>query len=89
MLDNCGVYLGSASVPYPVTVTEVGPAGVIHVVASDQLDIEFVVRLRLDTEVRERSCQPGGINSTVPAYAGGHRPDAGTLRRLAEPEETR
>lgn len=56
VLDNCGVYLGSASVPYPVTVTEVGSAGVIHIVASDQLDIDFVVRLRLDTEVRERSC---------------------------------
>lgn len=56
VLDNCGVYVGSASVPYPVTVTEVGSAGLVHLVASDQLDIDFVVRLRLNTEVRERSC---------------------------------
>ncbi|WP_420447446.1 hypothetical protein [Candidatus Palauibacter sp.] len=56
VLDNCGVHVGSASVPYTVTVTEVGSAGVIHVVASDQLDINSVVRLRLDAEVFRRSC---------------------------------
>lgn len=56
VLDNCGAHLGSASVPYVVTVTEVGSAGVMHVVASDQLDIDFVVRLRLNTEVHARSC---------------------------------
>lgn len=56
VLDNCGVYLGSASVPYPVTVTEVGSAGVIHIVASGPLDIDFILRLRLDMDVRERSC---------------------------------
>lgn len=56
VLDNCGVYLGSASVPYAVTVTEVGSAGVIHVVASGHLDIEHVARLRLDTETSRRSC---------------------------------
>ncbi|MYA33668.1 MAG: hypothetical protein F4164_10710 [Gemmatimonadales bacterium] len=56
VLDNCGVYVGSTSVSYPVTVTEVGSAGIIHVVGSDRLDIEYVVRLRLDTGVSRRSC---------------------------------
>ena len=56
VMDNCGVYLGSVSVPYAVSVTEVGSAGVLHVVASDALDINYVVRLRLDTEISRRTC---------------------------------
>ncbi|MCY3700257.1 MAG: hypothetical protein OXH46_11630 [Gemmatimonadetes bacterium] len=56
LLDDCGVYLGSASVPYPVDVTEVGPSGVIHAVASDPLGIDYVMTLRLDADVSRRSC---------------------------------
>ena len=56
VMDNCGVHVGSASVPYAISVTEVGSAGVIHVVASDALDIDYVLRLRLDTEISRRIC---------------------------------
>ena len=56
VMDHCGVHLGSASVPYPVAVTEVGPSGVIHAVASDPLGIDHVMTLRLDAEVSRRSC---------------------------------
>ncbi len=56
LVDHCGVYLGSASVPYPVAVTEVGPSGVIHAVASDPLGIDYVMTLRLDADVSRRSC---------------------------------
>lgn len=56
VMDNCGVYVGSASVPHAISVTEVGSDGVIHVVASDELGIDYVVRLRLSTEISRRSC---------------------------------
>ncbi len=46
----------SASVPYPVAVTEVGPSGVIHAVASDPLGIDYVMTLRLEADVSRRSC---------------------------------
>ena len=56
LLDNCGMSLGSVSVPYPVSVTEIGPGGEIHVVAADALGVESVLRLRLNSEVRKRTC---------------------------------
>ena len=56
VMDNCGVYVGSVSVPYPISVTEVGSVGVAHVVASDALGIDYVLRLRLATEVSRRTC---------------------------------
>lgn len=56
VMDNCGAHLGAVSVPYAVSVTEAGAGGVIHVVAFDALEIDYVVRLRLDTEVVRRSC---------------------------------
>lgn len=57
VMDNCGVYVGSASVPYPVSVTKVGSDGVVHVVASDALGINYVLRLRLDPKLSRRICQ--------------------------------
>ena len=56
VIDNCGAHLGAVSVPYAVSVTEAGAGGVIHVVAFDTLDIDYVVRLRLDTKVVRRTC---------------------------------
>lgn len=56
LLDNCGVYLGSASVPESVSMTEVGAGGRIHAVASDALGVEYVLRLRLDAQVEARRC---------------------------------
>ncbi len=56
LLDNCGSFRGSVSAPHRVSVTEVGPGGEVHVVASDDLDIEYVLRLRLQGEVHERTC---------------------------------
>ena len=56
VMDNCGVYLGPVSVPHAVSVTEVGAGGVIHLVAFDALDIDYLLRLRLDTEVSRRVC---------------------------------
>ena len=56
VMDNCGVHLGPVSVPHAVSVTEVGAGGVIHIVAFDALDIDYVLRLRLDTEVSRRIC---------------------------------
>lgn len=56
LVDDCGAYLGSASVPYPVAVTEVGPSGLIRAVASDPLGIDYVMTLRLDADVSHRSC---------------------------------
>lgn len=56
LVDHCGAYIGSASVPYPVEVTEIGPSGVLHAVASDPLGIDYVMTLRLDTDVSRRNC---------------------------------
>ncbi|WP_420449831.1 hypothetical protein [Candidatus Palauibacter sp.] len=56
LLDNCGAYRGSASVPHNVSLTEVGSGGRIHVVASDALGVEYVLRLRLEANVEARPC---------------------------------
>ena len=56
LLDNCGAYLGSASVPNNVSLTEVGAGGRIHAVASDALGVEYILRLRLETNVEPRRC---------------------------------
>lgn len=56
LLDNCGAYRGSASVPHNVSLTEVGSGGRIHVVASDALGVEYVLRLRLEANVEALSC---------------------------------
>ena len=56
LLDNCGAYGGSASVPHNVSRTKVGSGGRIHVVAADALGIEYILRLRLEANVQARSC---------------------------------
>ena len=56
LLDNCGAYQGSASVPHNVLSTRVGSGGRIHVVASDALGIEYILRLRLEADVQARPC---------------------------------
>lgn len=56
LLDNCGAYQGSASVPHNVSRTRVGSGGRIHVVASDALGIEYILRLRLEADVQARPC---------------------------------
>jgi len=56
LLDNCGAYIGSASVPHNVSMTEVGSGGLIHAVASDALGIEYILRLRLATNVEAQRC---------------------------------
>lgn len=56
LLDNCGAYRGFASVPHRVSLTSVGPAGLIHVVASGAPDIPFISRLRVDVDVTRQSC---------------------------------
>lgn len=56
LLDNCGAHRGSASVPHNVSMTEVGSDGRIHVVASDALGVEYVLRLRLEANVEARPC---------------------------------
>ena len=57
LFDNCGAYRGFASVPHSVSITEVGPGGRIHAVASDALGIEYILRLRLEANVEARRCQ--------------------------------
>ena len=57
--DNRGISRGSVSVPYRVSVTEVGLGGTVHVVRSDALGIESVVRFRVEGEgavTARRSC---------------------------------
>lgn len=56
LLDNCGAYQGSASVPHNVSRTKVGSGGRIHVVASDALGIEYILRFRLEANVQARPC---------------------------------
>ena len=56
VLDNCGLRRGVTTVPYEISLTEVGANGVVHAVASDELDIEYVVRLRIAAEVRQMNC---------------------------------
>ncbi len=58
LLDNCGAYRGFASVPHRVSLTKVGSGGRIHVVASGAFDFEYIMRLRLETDVAEQVCQP-------------------------------
>ncbi|WP_419940029.1 6-bladed beta-propeller [Candidatus Palauibacter sp.] len=57
LLDNCGERRGSVLLPVPVSLTHVGRGGVVHVVWSDDLDIEYIMRLRLEGDVDRRTCQ--------------------------------
>lgn len=56
LIDDCGVSRGSVSVPQPVSVTEVGSGGTVHVVSADELDIEYIMRLQLKGEAVTRIC---------------------------------
>ena len=56
LLDNCGERRGSVSLPVSVSLTHVGRGGVVHVVWSDDLDIEYIIRLRVDGDVDRRVC---------------------------------
>jgi len=56
LLDNCGERRGSVSLPVRVSLTQVGRGGVVHVVWSDNLDIEYIMRLRLEGDVDRRTC---------------------------------
>ena len=47
ILDDCGAYQGFASLPHDVSMTEVGSGGQVHVVATNTLDVDYVLRLRL------------------------------------------
>ncbi|WP_419943507.1 6-bladed beta-propeller [Candidatus Palauibacter sp.] len=79
LLDNCGASRGSVSVPYRVSVTEVGSDGELHVVRSDDLDIEYVMRFRLEGTPTRRSCRVRGRRLRISVACGlplsGH-PDA-------------
>jgi len=56
LLDNCGAYRGFASTPHRVALTKVGSGGRIHVVASGALDLEYILRLRLEADVVAQVC---------------------------------
>ena len=56
LLDNCGERRGSISLPVSVSLTQVNRGGVVHVVWSDNLDIEYIMRLRLEGDVDRRTC---------------------------------
>ena len=56
LLDNCGAYRGFASIPHRVALTKVGSDGRIHVVASGALDVEYILRLQLETDVVKQVC---------------------------------
>ena len=57
LLDNCGERRGSVSLPVSVSLTHVGLGGAVHVVWSDDLDIEYIMRMRLEGDVDRRTCQ--------------------------------
>ena len=59
LLDNCGTYRRFASAPHRVSLTKVGSGGRIHVVASGAFDFEYIMRLRLETDVVEHVCRHG------------------------------
>ena len=56
LLDNCGAYRGFVAVRHRVSLTKVGAGGRIHVVASGALDFEYILRLRLETDVVRQVC---------------------------------
>ena len=47
VVDNCGRYRGTASVEYPVHTVHVGGGGRLYGVTSDALDVDRVLRFRL------------------------------------------
>ena len=51
VLDNCGRYRATVSVPVALRRVEVGAAGALYGVSSDELDIDFVHRFRLQSEL--------------------------------------
>lgn len=48
LFDNCGAYRGEAITPLSLASVRIGRGGVVHGVVSDALDIDYVVRLRVD-----------------------------------------
>ena len=51
VLDNCGRYRATVSAPASLRSVEVGPGGALYGVSSDELDIDFVHRFRLQSEL--------------------------------------
>ncbi|MYA09880.1 MAG: hypothetical protein F4237_07180 [Gemmatimonadetes bacterium] len=51
VLDNCGRYRATVSVPVGLWRVEVGAGGEVHGISSDDLGIDFVHRYRLQSEV--------------------------------------
>ena len=51
VLDNCGRYRATVSAPVGLTRVEVGPGGELYGISSDELDLDFVHRFRLRSEV--------------------------------------
>ena len=48
LFDNCGAYRGEAITPLSLASVRIGWGGVVHGVVSDALDVDYVVRLRVD-----------------------------------------
>ena len=51
VLDNCGRYRATVSAPVGLRRVEVGAGGELHGISSDDLDLDFVHRFRLHSEV--------------------------------------
>ena len=51
VLDNCGRYRATVSAPVGLRRVEVGAGGELHGISSDEMDIDFVHRFRLLSEV--------------------------------------
>ncbi len=49
LFDNCGVYRGVASAPFPLASPHVGRRGEVHGVVSDAFGVDYVLRLRLES----------------------------------------
>ena len=51
VLDNCGRYRATVTAPVGLRSVEIGPGGELHGISSDELDLDFVHRFRLRSEV--------------------------------------
>ena len=51
VLDNCGRYRATVSAPVGLRRVEVGPGGELSGISSNELDLDFVHRFRLRSEV--------------------------------------
>lgn len=56
LFDNCGELRGTVSVSYPVLITEVASGGLIYVVWSDDFEINYIKRLRLEGDATRSAC---------------------------------